>query len=433
MVASDDGNPSLVTADPDRMQLLGSALRAAATRAAELVGGGAALLFAILPGETPDGAPRLRAAAGFPCQDDARAAAAGLASTVSECHAKGQRKEIQATAGLEGRAAAGITLHPLRVGNVCHGVLAIGLPIALPTETDESVSLVAATTAIHLDHAGLCEKLERIQAQKSGGEPISDEKADELLKLSETLFAQDIELLRSNEKLGQIEKIKSDFIEKMSRELRTPLNSIIEAIISVLAGENENISESAKESLRSALDEGTTYQRTLQNILDLWRIKQGEMAIEIQDLNLSELIDEAIFSIQDTIAGKPVHVEKRILEPFPKLKGDVAKLNQILFLLLDNAAKFTPDGDIEISARYEDGTLYCQISDTGIGICPDDQEYIFDEFFQVDDRASSKYRGAGLGLSLVKELLNLLDGRCAIRSEAGQGTTANVEIGVQPS
>ena len=105
-----------------------------------------------------------------------------------------------------------------------------------------------------------------------------DEKNDELLKLSEELFAQDIELLRSNEKLGKIEKLKNDFIEKMSRELRTPLNSIIEATITVLSSENENaLGRRHSRRLRNALDEGTAFQRTLQNILDLWRIKQDEL------------------------------------------------------------------------------------------------------------------------------------------------------------
>jgi signal transduction histidine kinase len=415
----------------DRTQLLNSALRAAATRAVELVGGGAALLFATLPGETADGCPRLRAASGFTSPDEARAVAADLSGAVTDCMSSGRRGELPGADRMRDRAPAGVTLLPLRVGDTRHGVLAIGLPIRLPGEADEAIVLLAATTAIHLDHAALSARLEKIEHDKARTETAVDEKGDELLKLSETLFAQDIELLRSNEKLGQIEKIKSDFIEKMSRELRTPLNSIIEAIISVLAGENESLSESAKESLRSALDEGTIYQRTLQNILDLWRIKQGELPVEIQDLNLSELIDEAIFSSQDTIAGKPVQIQKRVDEPFPKIKGDLAKLNQILFLLLDNAAKFTMDGEIEISARHQDGVLYCQIRDTGIGICPDDQEYIFDEFFQVDDRANAKYRGAGLGLSLVKELLDLLDGKCSISSEAGQGTTASVEIPAQ--
>ena len=220
-------------------------------------------------------------------------------------------------------------------------------------------------------------------------------------------------------------------IEKMSKELRTPLNSIIESTIAVLAGENENLSLGAKNSLRLALDEGTTFQRTLQNILDLWRIKQGDMPLEIQDLNFSEVVDEAIFSVQDTLQDRPVTIEKLIESPFPKIKADLAKVNQVLFLLLDNAAKFTPDGKIEITARLTDNTLRCQIEDTGIGICPDDQQYIFDEFFQVDDHANTTYRGAGLGLSLVRDLLTLLEGSCSISSEAGRGTIATFEVPIQ--
>src|SRR4029434_3026762 len=123
---------------------------------------------------------------------------------------------------------------------------------------------------------------------------------EEVLRLSEALFAQDIELLRSTEKLGKIERLKDDFIEKMSRELRTPLNRMIEAIISVLTGENDTLSASSQGSLRAALDDGTALLRTLQNILDLWRLKQGELPVEIQDVNFRETVGEAIRSEQHT-------------------------------------------------------------------------------------------------------------------------------------
>jgi two-component system sensor histidine kinase ChiS len=417
-------------ATPEQIQLLTSALRTAASRAAELVGGGAAMIFATLPGEDAEVA-RLRAASGFASLDDARAAASELSASVQECSRSNAQAMMPSPAAMGSRAAAGVICMPLAVDGAVHGVLAVGTPIALPAETGEALSLVASSAAIHLDH--LCLRVEIDSLNNATSELLNnaDEKGDELLKLSETLFAQDIELLRSNEKLGQVEKIKSDFIEKMSRELRSPLNSIIEATISVLAGENENLSDNGKQSLRRALDEGTTYQRTLQNILDLWRIKQGELPIEIQDLNFGEVVDEAIFSVQDTLTGKPVTIEKQIAEPFPKIKTDLAKLNQILFLLLDNAAKFTVQGRIEIIAGLADGRLHCEIRDTGIGICPDDQGYIYDEFFQVDERAGSEYRGAGVGLSLVRDLLIMLGGECDIRSEAGQGTSASIELPVQ--
>ena len=251
--------------------------------------------------------------------------------------------------------------------------------------------------------------------------------------MSEDLFAQDIELRRNNEKLGEIEKLKNDFIEKMSRELRTPLNSIIEATITVLASEAGTISEGSQQSLRRALDEGTAFQRTLQNILDLWRIKQDEFPLEIHEFSVSDLIEETIFSVHEALDGKPVLINKDIASPLPKLRADLAKINQILFLLLDNAAKFTEQGEIEIGARYHSETLTCWVDDTGIGICPDDQANIWGEFYQVDDRASDKYSGAGLGLTLVHDLLTLLDGESTLTSEAGVGTRIEFSIPIARS
>jgi len=418
-------------ATPERVQLLTNALRAAASQAAEFVGGGASLLFATLPGEDTAGVPRLRAAAGFETLDDARGAAGSVSQAVSDCIASQHAVTLGGMESIGARGAAGVLILPLKIEEHTHGALVVCLPAAIQAPTPESLSLLAATTAIHIDHMQLGDEVEALR--NASKDDADSEDADELLRLSETLFAQDIELMRNNEKLGQIEKIKSDFIEKMSKELRTPLNSIIESTISVLAGENENLSDDAKQSLRAALDEGTIFQRTLQNILDLWRIKQGEMPVEIQDLNFSEVVDEAIFSVQDTLKGSTVTIQKKIAPNFPKIKADLAKVNQLLFLLVDNAAKFTPEGTIEIRAEMDGNNLRCHVKDTGIGICNDDQQYIFDDFFQVDDHASSQYRGAGLGLSLVRDLLSLLDGSCMIDSEPGSGTTATFEIPVQIS
>jgi signal transduction histidine kinase len=217
----------------------------------------------------------------------------------------------------------------------------------------------------------------------------------------------------------------------MSRELRTPLNSIIETIISVMTTENDNLSESSKSAMRAALDEGTSFLRTLQNILDLWKIKQGELPVEIQDVNFREVVDEAIFSVQESLGEKALRIEPKIGEPFPRVRTDLAKLSQVLFLLLDNAAKFTPSGEIEINGRYDEGRVVCSVRDTGVGICPDDQQFVFDEFFQVDEPSSQKYRGAGLGLTLVRDLVTLLEGEVMIQSDVGRGTTVTLSIPVQ--
>jgi signal transduction histidine kinase len=162
----------------------------------------------------------------------------------------------------------------------------------------------------------------------------------------------------------------------------------------------------------------------------LWRVKQDEFPIEIQEVSMADVIDETIFSVQDTIRDKPIEIVKAIPKPLPRFRADLAKLNQLLFLLLDNAAKFTEQGTITIGARYADDRLHCWIADTGIGICPDDQKYIWNEFYQVDDRASNRYRGAGLGLTLVHDLLVLMDGDTLLESEPGSGTRVEFSIPV---
>jgi signal transduction histidine kinase len=407
-----------------------TAVRDAATRAAELAGGGLAIVFATA-GEAGGAECVLRAAAGFGSPAEARAAASGIAPRVQEALA---HRAVQALApgslGSE-RAAGGGAIHPLACGDRVHGALVVAWPREPAEGSASALAGIAGELGLRFDHARLEAEVAGLRWQSSQLGRVHDERGEEILKLSEALFTQDIELLRSQEKLGKIEKLKNDFIEKMSRELRTPLNRIIEAIISVLTGEHDALSETSKAGLRAALDDGTAFLRTLQNILDLWRLKQGELPVEIQDVNFRETVAEAIFSVQDAMGDKPLAIEPRIDERFPKIRTDLTKLSQILFLLLDNAVKFTPRGRIDIAARVEDGALRCEVRDTGIGICPDDRQYIFDEFFQLAEPSSRRYQGAGLGLTLVRDLLLLLGGEISVTSEIGVGSTFAFSVPVQ--
>ncbi len=415
------------TPNPVHEEKLNHALRITASQASGLSSGGAVLLYSHIEDDPETG--RLRAAAGFRTAEEARQFAADLERLVLDAIETGEPQRGQAVGPIAERGDDGSALAiPLTTRNHVVGAMLVAPNAPLSEEARKAIDTLAWSTAIQIDHAGLTSHYQLLAANSEKNLELADEKSDELLKLSEELFAQDIELLRNNEKLGKIEKLKNDFIEKMSRELRTPLNSIIEATITVLSNENENLSEASRQTLRNALDEGTAYQRTLQNILDLWRIKQNEFPIELQDVSMADVIDETIFSVQDTLRDKPVEIVKDIPEPLPRIRTDLAKINQILFLLLDNAAKFTERGTIRIGARHEDDRLHCWIEDTGIGICPDDQKYIWNEFYQVDDRASDRYRGAGLGLTLVHDLLVLLDGDSLLSSEPGSGTRIEFSV-----
>jgi signal transduction histidine kinase len=378
----------------------------------------------------PEQGLSLRAFVGAANRSSAQALAASFSGEIEALLGSGGHSTLEAAAPVAGMPASRFEAIALESRGRRHGALVVSAPLPGPDAPAE-LRRIAGRLAERIDHLRLEREVEGLRERLRDRDAQAERKGEELLKLSEALFAQDIELLRKDEKLGKVERLKNDFIEKMSCELRTPLNGIIEAIIAVLANENDSLSEAAKQGLRSALDDGTSFLRTLQNILDLWRLKQGELPVEIHEVSFREVVDEAIFSTQDALSGKDIRIEKRFEEPFPKVRTDLAKVNQILFLLLDNAARFTERGKIEIRAAVREGELVCAVEDTGIGICADDQQFIFDAFYQVDEPGGSRFRGAGLGLALVHDLVGLLGGSLEVSSEVGRGSTFVFRLPVQ--
>ncbi|MCP4006868.1 MAG: HAMP domain-containing histidine kinase [bacterium] len=351
--------------------------------------------------------------AGFTCAQDAQTAGEALSEFLAETNAseKPIRTSTPTTpARIWQRSEGGVYGFPLRHNGQTRGVALLGCPETWPRVLNAEIESILRQITLVLDHHAATQK-----------PATNDEPSDDLLKLSEQLFAQDLELIKKDDRLHAVERLKSDLIETMSYELRAPLNRIIEQIISVLANEHENLSEQGRGSLRGVLDDGNSLMRMLQNILDLWRVKQGEIRIELQDVNLAEVIEEAIFNVRDTV--KPDVVLSKLIPPkLPKVRTDLAKLNQILFHLLDNATKFTKRGRISLEMALDNGQLSFAISDTGIGISPDDRSEIFEEFHQVDTSPDRDHRGAGLGLTLAKALVEHLGGSMSLTSEIGRGS-----------
>jgi signal transduction histidine kinase len=136
--------------------------------------------------------------------------------------------------------------------------------------------------------------------------------------------------------------------------------------------------------------------------------------------------------VRDRLAAE-VELEKRLPAGLPKVRTDLAKLNQILFHVLDNAAKFTHRGRIEVELSLAEGQLLCSVTDSGIGIAHDDLPQVFEEFFQVDTGPERRHRGAGLGLTLARALVGRLGGAISIQSEVGRGTRVNFTVPVRTS
>lgn len=357
--------------------------------------------------------------AGFTCARDAQAASEQLDAFRKQIQHSERPIRGDAPSGpprIWARAAGGLYGFPLQHADKTRGVAIVGCPGAWPRIRNAEIESILRQVALVLDHHAV--------SAEGPGEP---QPSDELLRLSEQLLAQDIEQIKREEEQRRIEEFKDDLLERLSCELRTPLNDIIERVISVLADEHENLSETGQQALRKALDEGNYLLRMLQNILDLWRIKRNETRVERQDVNVAEVVEEAIFNVRDKLRPDVIF-ERRLASPLPKARTDLAKLSQILFHLLDNAAKFTERGYIELELSLADGQLSCSVTDTGIGISAGDQPRVFEEFFQVDRSSSRRHRGAGLGLTLTRALIEQLGGSISVSSEVGRGSRFSFTI-----
>lgn len=386
---------------------LTTALAAGARHLAATLEGFALIYLHGSPAGEPDGW------AGFTCAKDAVVAGTSLEAFRSQTAHSERPLRCDAPEDpprVWSRASGGVFGFPLRHGEQTRGTAIVGCPGPWPRMQNGEIESILRQITLVLDHHAV-----------SKNEHDSPEPSDEALQLSEQLFAQDLQLMKQEERIDRVERLKNDLIEKMSIELRGPLNQIISQIIAVLAGEHESLSEAGRQALRKSLDDGNTLLRILQNIVDLWRLRQGGVHVEAQEVNLSEVLDEAIFNVRDSVRPG-VTLEKRLAASLPKVQTDLGKLNQILFHLLDNSAKFTLDGRITLEVSVEEGQLLCTITDSGIGIATDDQERVFEEFFQVDSSPESIHRGAGLGLSLAHGLIEQLGGAISFTSEIGQGT-----------
>jgi signal transduction histidine kinase len=327
------------------------------------------------------------------------------------------------------RKPGGVAAHPLLFRDKMLGVLVLAGLRAFPPEDIQLMQLLSDQIALVFSQERIITKSNLMAEELSSKERLLQGHDDELLRKSEELFNQDLELLEKDERLKGVEKLKHDFLEKMSRELRTPLNLMIHHLIGALSNEDEDsISAESLAHLRAALGEGSAFSRTLNNIVDLWRIKERQLRTDAKLVHFDAVIDEAIHHVQQLAVERNVKIEKDLEGATEPVRTDLAKLTQVMTEVIGNAVKFTSQGTVAITAEKTHGGLVCQVADTGIGIASDDLKKVFEEFFQVDESATSGFRGAGLGLSVAEKLMELLGGSIDVTSEIGRGTTVTVTV-----
>jgi len=235
-------------------------------------------------------------------------------------------------------------------------------------------------------------------------------------------------LEEANTRLQELDRLKDQFLANMSHELRTPLNSIIgfsEVLLNGLIGE---MPPKQKESVQSILASGEHLLTLIDDILDFSKIEAGRMTLEPTTFDVAELLAEIRMTITPLIEKKSQALTIEQADDLPPLTADRFRTKQVLLNLLSNANKFTPaEGRITLSCRTIDSSteqmemMIFSVSDTGIGIRPEDQEIIFEEFRRANESAVIGAKGTGLGLAISKRLVEMQGGRIWVESEYGRG------------
>lgn len=230
----------------------------------------------------------------------------------------------------------------------------------------------------------------------------------------------------------QATRAKSDFVANMSHELRTPLNAIIGYSEMLFEDAQRAGRESDTADLRKIQDAGKHLLGLIDNVLDLAKIEAGKMTLYLETFELRPMIDSVAATMAGLVKKNGNALTVCCAEDIGAIHSDLTKVRQTLFNLLSNACKFTRNGTITLTALRETikavDWITFRVSDTGIGMTPEQQAKMFEAFTQADDSTTRTYGGTGLGLAITKSFCQLMGGEVALTSEAGKGTTFTVRL-----
>ncbi len=280
------------------------------------------------------------------------------------------------------------------------------------TEHDEmTVYGLASQAAIAMDNARLYEAAKKARAE-----------AEQAAAETERLYRQAEESSR----------LKEEFLATISHELRTPLSAILGWARMLRLGQLS--AENATKALDTIERNARAQAQLVDDLLDVSRIITGKLRMDVRPADPNSFIDAAVDSVRPAAEAKGVRVQKVIDTGAISIPGDPVRLQQVVWNLLSNAIKFTPRGGrVQIRSERVNSHLEIVVSDTGLGISPDFLPHVFDRFRQADQKTSRQHGGMGLGLAIVRHLVELHGGTVSATSEGeGQGATFTVRLPISP-
>jgi signal transduction histidine kinase len=234
-----------------------------------------------------------------------------------------------------------------------------------------------------------------------------------------------------NAELEQASRAKSNFLASMSHELRTPMNAILGFTEMIRDGLYGDVPPEIEEPVSDIHTCGKQLLGLINNVLDLSKIEAGHMELALGEYVVEDVVNTVKLSLRALAATKGLDLVTTVPPDLPLCLGDGKRITQCLMNLAGNALKFTREGRVEIRVEARGDALVFAVTDTGIGIPPEQLGTIFEEFRQADATVSRDFGGTGLGLSITKKLVELHGGRIWVESEPGKGSTFSFSIPVR--
>ena len=253
-------------------------------------------------------------------------------------------------------------------------------------------------------------------------------------RLEEKVAERTRELVIANDKLKELDTLKSRFLSNVSHELKTPLTAIVGLSANMLDGITGQLNDKQREYLSDIRASSDRLGRLIKDLLDLSIIEAGRVVLKPEPFALGSLVREVTNSLRPVAEEKLIAIQASTTEAGPTVWADRDRIAQVLTNLIGNAIKFTtPQGKVMVSAQMNGGAwVEVSVGDTGPGIPAEEAERIFDEFYQIT-RPGIESRGVGLGLAISKKLIEMHGGKIGVKSEMGKGSTFYFTVPVQPA
>ncbi|MBS1812951.1 MAG: HAMP domain-containing histidine kinase [Acidobacteria bacterium] len=270
---------------------------------------------------------------------------------------------------------------------------------------------------------GLLEDNQRLREERDLLRRRLAELEEEFSRSNQEVFEMNEALVQANARLAELDRMKDTFLSMITHELRTPMTAMMGLAENLEAGVYGPLSEAQTENLKKIIENGVRLRQLVNDLLDLSKMESGMMRLQCEPLDPRTLVEAVIYQLESLAESAQVKLVNRVGYSLPEVFCDGQRVEQVLTNLISNALKFTPPGGtITITASAQDDFITFTVADTGCGIQPEAQSHIFDKFIQLHPNKDDRTKGTGLGLTIVKHLVELHGGTVSVESEIGKGS-----------